>query len=51
MYINGKLFFRIAQVTDDDETFFKDYMDHEEHLVYWGRTSEMNVSRDNVENV
>jgi hypothetical protein len=43
-YINIWLFFRIAQASDDDETFFTDYMDHEEHFICWDRKSEMNVS-------
>jgi hypothetical protein len=30
---------------------FLDYMDHEEHLVCWDRTSEKNVSRDDTGNV
>ena len=44
IYINSRLFFRIAPVSDDDETFFTDYMDHEEHFICWDRKSEMNVS-------
>jgi hypothetical protein len=39
-----RLFFRIAPVSDDDETFFTDYMNHEEHFICWDRKSEMNVS-------
>ncbi len=39
-----RLYFRIAPVSDDDETFFTDYMDHEEHFICWDRKSEMNVS-------
>jgi hypothetical protein len=30
---------------------FSDYTDHDEHFVCWDRTSEMNASRDNTENV
>jgi hypothetical protein len=49
---NIGLFFRIAPLEDDDETFFFIlHRPHGEHSVCWDRTSQMNVSRDNTENV
>ncbi len=51
MIYHKRLFFRTLPVSDHDETFFTDYVEHKKHFVCWDRTSEMNVSRDNTENV
>ncbi len=45
-----RIFFRTLPISDH-VTFFNDYVVHEKHFVYWDRRSEMNVSRDNRENV